>query len=148
MASRVMISPVVSIVVNAVTVLKSKAESYCDRGFVNVFPSNQDGSNASPWVLTFGRATDWTAAAADAQIEFLFPVPANVDTADDLRAFLRANTVGNLTVPQRTNLQAIFDNHAIPRADFTLATTGAQVMQRVMSTLFERDFNFGMGFGF
>lgn len=148
MASRVMISPVVSSLgPRGSTILRSKAEQYCD-AFVNFFPSNQDGSSASLWVLTLGRASSWTAAQADSEIEFLFPLPANVDTADELRAFLRGRTIGDLTVAQRNNLHAVLDNHGVNRADFTLETTGAKVLQRVVAALAERDFGFGMGFRF
>jgi hypothetical protein len=145
MASRVMISPVIEPVPDR---LISKAATYCDLAFINFFPSLASGRNASPWVLTIGRAVDWTAAAADPEIEFLFPIPANVDTADELRVYLRATTFGDLSAPVRAATQAVFDGHGINRADFTLATSLAQIMQRVASTLFEKDFNFGMGFRF
>lgn len=148
MASRMMISPVVTTVVNGVTFNRSKAESYCNLGFVNFFPVKEDGTNATSFVLTLGRATSWTAADADAQIEKLFPIPASIDTAAELRDWLKTHTVADLTVAQRNAMQAIFDNHAIPRSDFTLTTTGAQVMQRIVSFLLERDFNFGLGFQF
>lgn len=145
MASRVMISPVIE---PQPGFLNSKASLYCDLGFVNVFPSKADGRNASAWVMTIGRATNWTAANADPEIEFLFPVPAEVDTADEFRDHLRVTTFGELTAAQKTNLQTIFDAHAIPRTDFTAVTTLAQVVQRVASFLFEKDHNFSMGFNF
>jgi hypothetical protein len=137
-----MISPVVELQPDH---LSSKAQQYCDLGFVNFFPSKADGRNASAWVMTLGRATDWAAATADPEIEFLFPIPSAVDTSDELRDYLRATTYGDLTAPQKTNLQTIFDAHAILRSDFTAATTLAQIVQRVASTLFEKDHNFGMG---
>lgn len=130
------------------SVNESKAEGYCDLGFINFFPTNADGTPASPWVITLGRATSWTAANADPEIEVMFPVPSSVDTAQELRDFLRTRTVGDLTVAQRNNLQAIFDNHGIPRSDFTLATTGAQVLRRAACWLFQADHNFCMGFQF
>ena len=139
-----MISPVVQIAPNAYA---AKAEQYCTHS-VSKLPAREDGWNATTWALTFGRAADWTAAIADSQIEFLFPVPGSVDTADELRAFLRSRTIGDLTGPQRTNLQAILDNHGVNRADFTLATTGAQVMKRVVAALEEQDFGFGMNWHF
>jgi len=104
--------------------------------------------NASSWVITLGRASSWTAANADPQIEFLFPVPGTVDTPAELRQFLRSNTIGNLTTAQRNNMQAVFDNHGIPRSDFTLATTGAQVMKRAIGWLMQTDHNYGMAFEF
>lgn len=148
MASRIMISPVVQTTVGDTVLLKSKAESYCDLGFVNFFPSGEDGMNASSWVITLGRASSWTAANADPQIEFLFPVPGTVDTPAELRQFLRSNTIGNLTTAQRNNMQAVFDNHGIPRSDFTLATTGAQVLKRAIGWLMQTDHNYGMSFEF
>lgn len=145
MASRMMLSPMIESPAN---VWRSKAESYCDLGSVSYVPSLVTGVPATSFALTLGRAANWTAASADVQIEFLFPVPANIDTPAELRNFLATHTVADLTVPQKTAMQAIFDAHGIPRADFTNATTGTQVMKRVVAYLFERDFNFGMGFQF
>ena len=142
MSARVMISPVVP---PRAGVYMSKAEQYC-RSFVNFFPSNQDGTPASAWVVTIGRNSDWTAADADPQIETVFAVPANIDTADELRAFLHGATVADLSAAQRSVLQAIFDAHGIYRGDFDLNTSGAKVVRRVISACLEQDFNFGMGF--
>lgn len=141
MSLRVLISPSVQ----TGNVCRSKAESYCN-AFVNFYPSNEDGTPASAWILTVGRAADWAAADADAQVEVVFPVPGSVSSRDELVTWLRTVTIGDMTAQQRSAMQAVFDNHGIHRADFTLSTSGAKVMRRLVSACVEQDFNFGLGF--
>jgi hypothetical protein len=138
MSARCMISPVINPTPNSQT---TKAEQYCDLGCENRYAirSAIDGRVAVPWSLTIGRATDWTAAEADPEIEFLFTVPAGVNTKAELRAWLQSVTLADLTVAQRTRLQTIFDAHSINRADFTGATTGLQAAKRVVDTLVAQD---------
>lgn len=132
-----MISPVINPTPNAQV---PKAEQYCNLGTEHRWAIRAiDGRTAVTWALTIGRATDWTAAEADPQIEFLFTVPAGVNTKAELRAWLQSVTLGDLTLAQRQNLQTIFDAHSINRADFTLATTGLQAAKRVVDTLVSLD---------
>jgi hypothetical protein len=128
MSARCMISPVINPTPNSQT---TKAEQYCNLGCENRYAIRAiDGRTVVTWALTIGRATDWIAAAADPEIEFLFTVPGTVNTKAELRAWLQSVTLADLTVAQRQNLQAIFDAHSINRADFTLATTGLQAAKR------------------
>ena len=138
MAFRVIISPVINPTPNAQT---AKAEQYCNLGCVNYYALLPTGRVNVSWALTIGRATDWSLALADPQINFLFVIPENIDTRVDLRAFLSTNTIGDLTVPQQTALQELFDVQGINRTDFTLSTTGATVLRRVIDHLVARDMN-------
>jgi hypothetical protein len=128
---------------------RPKAAQYCTAQ-ASFFPSNSDGTPASAWVITIGRASDWTAAEADAQLTDLFAgdLPASIDTPAGLKAFLRTRTVGDVPIARRNALQANLDALGVVRSDFTLATPLWKVFQRVASTLFEKSFNFGAGFNF
>jgi hypothetical protein len=145
MSLRIMLSPAVQIAPN---VYQPKAERYCSGGCVHIVPSLLTGIPASSVVLTLGRAADWTAADADAQIELVIAVPTNINTPAELVNRLRTATVGDLTTAQRTSMQAVFDNHGIPRGDFVLATPLSKVFRRLVSWLFEQDESFGFGFSF
>lgn len=127
----------------------SKASRYCAQ-YANFFPSNADGTPASTWVLTMGRAADWTAASADAELIDLFAgeLPPAVDTPAELLAFLRVRTVGDVPLGRRQTIQASLDALGVARADFTLATPLWRLFQRVSSALFEKDANFAAGFRF
>ena len=146
MSIRVWVSPPV-LANNAYT---AKAEQYCDGGFVNFFPSNSDGSNASTWVVTVGRSSDWTAALADSQLVDVFAgnLPASISSVDDLKALLRANTVGDVPTVKRQQITTNLTNLGVATSDFTLATSLWKVFQRLISTLSEKDYNFAGGFGF
>jgi hypothetical protein len=128
----------------------SKAEQYCTGGFVNWFPVNSDGTAASPWVITVGRAPDWTAAEADLELDDLFggDLPANIDTVDELRNLLRTRTVADVPIARRNRITAVLDEYGVQRADFVGTTPLWKVFQRVVSTLSERDYNFASGFRF
>lgn len=138
-----MLSPAVE---NPANVWHAKAEQYCTGGFVNYVPSMLSGVPATSIIMTIGRAASWTAADADAEIEVVITIPATIDTPDALRTQLRTKTVGDLTVGQRNSMQAVFDAHSIPRADFVLSTPLSRVFRRLCSWLFEQDENFGLGF--
>src|SRR5678815_5674826 len=94
MSLRVWASP--PVLVSGVSV--AKAAQYCTGGAANFFPSNADGTPASTWVITVGRAADWTAANADTALVDLFggDIPTTVDTAADLKTLLRTRTVGDV----------------------------------------------------
>lgn len=128
----------------------AKAETYCAGGFANFFPSKLDGTPASTWVITIGRAADWTAAGADAQLDDLFAgdLPGTINSRDDLLAFLRGRTIADVPLARRNAITAVLDKYAVPRSDFVGTTPLWKVFQRVASTLFEKDDNFGGGFGF
>jgi hypothetical protein len=128
---------------------RSRAQQYCT-AFASFFPSNADGTPASSWVITFGRSADWTAASADAQLTDLFAgdLPGTIDSPADLRAFLRSRTIGDVPLARRQAIQANLDSLGVLRSDFTLTTPLWKVMQRVASTLFEKDANFAGGFNF
>lgn len=128
----------------------AKAQQYCTGGFVNFFPSNADGTPASAWVLTLGRASGWTTAMLDSELIDLFAgdLPSAIDTPEELRSFLRTRTVGDVPTARRNLIQAALDNLGVVRSDFTLSTPLWRVLQRVSSTLFEKDANFAAGFTF
>jgi hypothetical protein len=146
MSLRVWASPPVT--VNGVNT--AKAEQYCTGGFVNFFPSNMDGTPASTWIVTVGRAADWTAASADAALVDLFggDLPSTVDTTADLKSLLRTRTVGDVPLARRNTITGQLDTLGVARADFTLTTPLWKVFQRTISTLVEKDANFGSGFNF
>lgn len=149
MSARVWAGPWVQ-VIDPTPIYVSKAAQYCTGGWVNFFPSNADGTPASTWVLTMGRAVDWTPAEADAEMIDLFggDLPASANTPDELRAFLRSRTVGDVPLVRRQAIQANLDSLGVVRSDFTLSTPLWKVFQRVCSTLFEKDANFGARFHF
>src|SRR4051812_36816571 len=111
MSVRVWTSPVVTTTFGGSTLYKSKAEQYCTGGFANFFPSNTDGTPASAWVITIGRAADWTAASADAELTDLFAgdLPAGIDSPADLRVFMRTRTIGDVPLARRQAIQANLD---------------------------------------
>lgn len=127
----------------------SKASAYCAQ-YANYFPSNLDGTPASTWVLTMGRAADWTAASADPDLIDLFAgdLPAAADTPAELRNYLRTRTIAQVPLARRNAITANLDILGVARADFVGTTPLWKVFQRVTSTLFEKDANFGAGFNF
>jgi hypothetical protein len=150
MSVRVWAGPWVQDTFAGATRWKSQAEQYCTGGFSNFFPSNLDGSPASTWVITAGRAQDWTAAIADASLTDIFAgdLPGTINSRDDLIAFLRGRTVGDVPLARRQAIQANLDSLGVARADFTLTTPLWKVFQRIISTLFEKDGNFASVFSF
>lgn len=129
---------------------RPKAAQYCTRGSSNFFPSNSDGSPASTWVVAIGRAPDWTAASADAELTDIFAgdLPASIDTPSDLKVFLRTRTIGDIPLARRQQIQTNLDSLGVGRADFTLATPLWKVFRRIASTIFEKDDGFASGFNF
>lgn len=115
---------------------------------VNFFPSLLDGTPASSWILSFGRSDDWTAVEADAEMIDLFAgdLPSSIQSRADFLAFLRGRTVADVPAARRTQIQANLDALGVQRDDFTGSTKLWRVFQRVVSTLFEKDDNFGAGF--
>lgn len=107
-----------------------------------------DGTPASPWTLTVIRSTDFTAIDADATCDDLFAgdLPGTVQTRDDLLALLRTRTVANVPLARRNAITAVLDKYGIVRTDIVGTTPLWKVMQRVSSTLFERDDNFASAF--
>ena len=126
---------------------RSKAATY---GYQHsdFFPSKLDGTPASAWVLSVIRADDFTVIAADTSCDDLFggDLPATVQTRDDLLTLLRARSVGDVPTARRTKITAVLDKYGVVRSDFTATTPLWKVMQRVASTLFERDDNFASVF--
>lgn len=112
------------------------------------FPSKQDGSPASPWVLTVIGSADFSAIDADATCDDLFggDLPATVQTRDDLLALLRTRTIGDVPTARRNAITAVLDKYSVVRSDFSTTTPLWKVMQRVSSTLIERDDNFASSF--
>jgi hypothetical protein len=146
MSVRVWASPPVSL--NGGTAFIPKAEQYCTGGARNFFPTNPDGTPASTWIITIGKAVDWTTASADAALVDVFAgdLPGTINSRDDLIAYLRIRTVGDVPIARRQTIQAQLDTLVVPRADFTLTTPLWKVFQRVISTLSEKDSNFAAGF--
>lgn len=128
----------------------AKVVQYCSGGYINVFPSDLTGAPASTWIMTFGRAADWTAASADAQCTDLFAgdLPSTINTVPDLVAYLRPRTVGDVPTARRQTITTNLNNLGIVTSDFTLTTPLLKVLQRILSTLMEKDSNFGTGFVF
>lgn len=112
------------------------------------FPSKLDGSPASTWVLSAIRAEDFSAIEGDATCDDLFAgdLPSTVTSRENLVNLLRARNVGDVPVARRNAITAVLDKYGVPRSDFTLTTPLWKVMQRVASTLFEKDDNFGSMF--
>lgn len=115
---------------------------------VNYFPSRLDGSPASSWIISFARSDDWTVIEADAEMIDLFAgdLPSAIENRADFLAFLRGRTVSDVPVARRNVITANLDALGVVRADFTGSTKLWKVFQRVVSTLFEKDDNFGAGF--
>lgn len=130
---------------------RSKAHDFAWVGGAQIsdfIPSRLDGTPASPWAVSVIRTNDFAPITGDATCDDLFAgdLPAGVQTRDDLLALIRARTVGDVPAGRRAAIQAVLDKYAVPRADFTLATPLWRVMQRVASTLFEKDDNFAASF--
>jgi len=124
----------------------SKAEQYCDVGCVNIWATDQSNTPVGSWLISVGLSSDWSAAAADPQITFLFVFPAGVNTLAEMKAYLRATTVGDLTAGRRSALQTRLDNLGVPRTDFTLATPLSKVFRRVVGFLKESDYRWAFDY--
>lgn len=116
-------------------------------GFVNFFPSAANGLPASPWVLTIGRATDWTLANADARIKNIFAseLDGTENTKAELIASLEAKTLGSVGVTRANAIKAALDLLGVPYADFDGTTTMWRLFRRVLGNLIERDAAWGTG---
>lgn len=127
-----------------------KAEDYCNGGSVNWAPVNADGTPAATWWVTAGRSSDWAAALADSQLIDVFAgdLPASVNTVADFKALLRTRTVGDIAQARRQQITTNLNNLGVVTSDFTLTTPLWKVFQRLISTLSEKDHNFGGGFDF
>lgn len=149
MSIRVWVSPPVLVNNGAFNEWQSTAQKYC-AGFNNFFPSNADGSPASAWIITVGRAADWTAASADTALVDLFggDLPSTIDTIAGLTALLRTRTVADVPLARRTAIINALDSIGVVHSDFTGTTPLWKVFQRVISTLAEKDSNFAAGFSF
>lgn len=126
---------------------RSKTQDY---GYehTNFFPSKSNGTPASPWILSVVRSDDFTAIDADSTCDDLFGgnLPPTIQTRDDLLALLRTTTVGDVPTVRRNKITGVLDKYAVVRTDFVLTTPLWKVFQRVVSTLLERDDNFGTAF--
>lgn len=108
----------------------------------NFIPS-LTGAPSSTWALAAVRAADFTAIDADTTCDDLFQgdLPANVNTRDDLAAYLRSRTISDVPLARRTAITAVLDKYAVDRTDFTGQTPLWRVLQRVVSTLFGTKLN-------
>lgn len=127
---------------------RSKAATFAGLTATSYLPNKLDGTPASPWVLSMVKGTDFSAIDADVTCDDLFAgdLPPTVQTKDDIVALLRGRTVGDVALARRNAITAVLDKYTVPRADIVLATPLWKVFQRVTSTLFEKDDNFGSGF--
>lgn len=127
---------------------RSKAADYPNTGLSSFFPTKVDGTPASTWVLSAVRGTDFTAIDADATCDDLFAgdLPGTIQDRDDLIAFLRGRTVSNVPTARRNAITAVLDKYGVVRTDVVGTTPLWKVMQRVASTLLERDDNFASAF--
>lgn len=125
----------------------ANAEQYMTQGHVSWIPSNEDGTPASPWVLSVGRAPGWAAANADADLRQLFPIPGTIDTREALVAYLRDTTVAAGSPAQQAALLALLDSLNVYRGDVILTVSLARVVRRVRAFLMEKDPGFADGWG-
>ena len=147
MSLRAWASPPVQMVIGGSLKWAGKAVQYCTQGNVSFFPSNADGTPAGTWVVTVGRAADWTAAAADVDLRDIFAGDlGTANTVAEFKSLAKATTVGQVSVARRNAINANLDALGVSRADFTLATPMWKVFQRVVSTCLEKDHDFGGGF--
>lgn len=125
---------------------RSKADSYYPN-VRNYFPSLLNGPPASPWVLSVVNSNDFSAIDADPTCDDLFAgdLPASVNTMNDIVSFLRARTVADVPLARRNAITAVLDKYNVIRTDIVGSTPLWKVTQRVISTLMERDDNFGFG---
>jgi hypothetical protein len=122
----------------------TKADPYRSKGadfgyqFSSFIPSRPDGTPLFTWALTVLVGADFSAIDADAACDDLFggDLPASVNTRDELRAFLRANTIADVPLARRNAITAVLDKYGVDRTDFTGTTRLWRVLQRVVGTLF------------
>jgi hypothetical protein len=128
---------------------RSVAGTYMER-FVNFVPSGADGRPASDWVLTIGRASDWTAADLDARLTNLFApeLDGTEETKAEFVAALRAKVLADVGPVREAAIKARLDLLGVLYADFTGQTTMWQLFKRVLSSLIERDAAWGDGWSF
>lgn len=126
---------------------RSKAQTYYPN-VNNFLPSKLDGTPAGTWVLSIIRSDTFTAIDADDTCDDLFAgdLPSNINTRDELLAFLRSRTLSQVPTGRRNAMQAVLDKYGVVRTDLTGTVTVWKLMQRVASTLFEKDDNFASGF--
>ena len=122
------------------------AEQYCDSGYINIFPSNADGTPASAWVLTFGRSTNWAGADLDSTVTMIFSHPSDVIAT--VKTALRTLTLGDLSGAERTRLTNVFAALGVPASDFTLATKLWIIVRRLVAWLQAQDNGFVSGINF
>lgn len=122
----------------------SRAAQYCTQGYVNFIPSQANGTPATDWCVTFGRAPTWTTALADPLMTPLFPpsVSNSIQSPQALVQVLRNNTINDLTAGQRSALTAFAELHDIPHADFGLSTPMWRVYRRIVGRLMMEDEGF------
>lgn len=132
----------------------TKADPYRSRALTlgynasTFFPGTEDGRPASTWVLSMVRANDFTTLDADLSCDDLFAgdMPGTVQTRNDVLTLLRGRTVSQVPLARRNAIIAILDKYGVVRTDIVGTTPLWKVMQRVASTLFEKDDNFGSAF--
>jgi hypothetical protein len=112
------------------------------------FPSGSDGTPASPWVLSVVRSEEFSAIEADATCDDLFAgdLPQAISTREELLAFLRSRTLSDVPTARRNAIIAVLDEYGVVRSDLVGTTTVWRLMQRVASTLLERDDGFASSF--
>lgn len=147
MTIRVFASAPVSTPFGNGTIYDAYAAKYCT-GKVNFFPSKADGTPAATWVITIGKNTDWSAAEADPAVTDIFAgdLPGSVVDRDSLISFLKTRTISNVPLAKRNIITSNLDTLGVNRADFVGATKLWKVFQRIISSLSEKDDNYGSGF--
>lgn len=105
------------------------------RMMIPTYPSSHAsyGQPKFSWALVVAREDDWTVNDAIAENERVFGIdlPDTIGSLADLRAFLRAHTVGEIPTARRTALQTRLTNRGVDLTGITLSSTLWEVMQRI-----------------
>src|SRR3954467_15309612 len=113
MSVRVYICPIIGIGVYP-NGYRSKAFDIPGAETRSWLPSKLDGTPGSTWALTVAKADDFSAFDADVTFDDLFggDLPNSVQTRDDLLAFLRGRTVGDVPVARRNKITSVLDKYS------------------------------------
>lgn len=105
------------------------------------------GSNGLPntsWVVSFVRGEDFTGIDADPECDDLFAgdLPNNLETKADVVQFLRTRTLSDVPTGRRNAMIATLDKYGVVRTDLVGSVPVWKMVQRVASTLTEKNWDF------
>lgn len=103
-----------------------------------------DGQPNTTWVVSFVKGEDFTFIDADPLCEDLFAgdLPANLETKADVVQFLRTRTLSDVPTNRRNAMIALLDKYGVIRTDLVGTTPVWKMVQRVASTLTEKNWDF------